>query len=142
MAELADALDSKSSGKPCGFESHHRYQNKKCSKSYIFFEKIKRWDSKRNVPSLGWFKARLNAGKNSPVDYFCDARASGPTIGTRIKNVAKATFFLKEIQRWDSKRNVPSLGWFKARLNAGKNSPVDYFCDASASGPTIGTKLA
>ena len=26
MAELADAPDSKSGGKPCGFESHHRYQ--------------------------------------------------------------------------------------------------------------------
>ena len=36
----------------------------------IFFMYIKRWDSKRNVPSSGWFKARLNAGKNSPVDYF------------------------------------------------------------------------
>ena len=84
MAELADALDSKSSGKPCGFESHHRYQDKNVTKVTFFLE-IKRWDSKRNVPSLGWFKASLNAGKNSPVDYFCDASASGPTIGTRIK---------------------------------------------------------
>ena len=36
-------------------------------------------------------KARLNAGKNSPVDYFCDASASGPTIGTNIKNIENAT---------------------------------------------------
>ena len=28
VAELADAHDSKSCGKPCGFESHHRHQNK------------------------------------------------------------------------------------------------------------------
>ena len=28
----------------------------------------------------------------------------------------------------------------KARLNEGENSPEDYFCDASASGPTTGTK--
>ena len=28
MAELADAHDSKSCGKPCGFESHHRYHKK------------------------------------------------------------------------------------------------------------------
>ena len=28
VAELADAPDSKSGGKPCGFESHHRYQYK------------------------------------------------------------------------------------------------------------------
>ena len=27
VAELVDALDSKSSGKPCGFESHHQYQD-------------------------------------------------------------------------------------------------------------------
>ena len=54
------------------------------------------------------------------------------------EKIAKAIFFMY-IKRWDSKRNVPSLGWFKARLNAGKNSPVDYFCDASASGPTIST---
>ena len=32
VAELADALDSKSSGKPCGFESHHQHQ-----KILIFF---------------------------------------------------------------------------------------------------------
>ena len=59
-------------------------------------------------------------------------------VGT-IKKIAKAIFFMY-IKRWDSKRNVPSSGWFKARLNAGKNSPVDYFCDASASGPTISTR--
>ena len=65
---------------------------------------------------------------------------SSPTIGTRIKSGWRATF-LYERKRWGSKRNVPSLGWFKARLNAGKNSPVDYFCDARASGPTIGTRI-
>ena len=27
MSELADELDSKSSGKPCGFEPHYRYSN-------------------------------------------------------------------------------------------------------------------
>ena len=39
VAELADALDSKSSGKPCGFESHHRYQNRNELKlwNFLFF---------------------------------------------------------------------------------------------------------
>ena len=59
-------------------------------------------------------------------------------VGTRKKN--SESYFFMYIKRWDSKRNVPSSGWFKARLNAGKNSPVDYFCDASASGPTISTR--
>ena len=27
MSELADELDSKSSGKPCGFEPHYRHSN-------------------------------------------------------------------------------------------------------------------
>ena len=38
VAELADALDSKSSGKPCGFESHHQHQKKQskdCFNHYI-----------------------------------------------------------------------------------------------------------
>ena len=59
---------------------------RKNSESY-FFMYIKQWDSKRNVPSSGWFKARLNAGKNSPVDYFCDASVSGPTISTNDVSV-------------------------------------------------------
>ena len=37
MAELADALDSKSSGKPCGFESDHRYQTKNSQLHWEFF---------------------------------------------------------------------------------------------------------
>ena len=36
VAELADAHDSKSCGKPCGFESHHRYQREK-KKIFISF---------------------------------------------------------------------------------------------------------
>ena len=45
MAELADAPDSKSGGKPCGFESHHRYQWCICS------NKLDDMKSIRN----GWF---------------------------------------------------------------------------------------
>ena len=101
VAELADAHDSKSCGKPCGFESHHRDQNKSGWKATFLYER-KRWGSKRNMPSLGWFKARLNAGKNSPVDYFCDARASGPTIGTRIKVTLekKSIIFWKKLKKF------------------------------------------
>ena len=36
MAELVDALDSKSSGKPCGFESHHRYQGQFIATAFFF----------------------------------------------------------------------------------------------------------
>ena len=37
MAELADAPDSKSGGKPCGFESHHQHQTKNGIVRYHFF---------------------------------------------------------------------------------------------------------
>ena len=76
MAELADALDSKSSGKPCGFESHHRYHNN-LNNQKVGLEKER--------AKFRLVKARLNAGKNSPVNYFCDASASGPAIGTLNK---------------------------------------------------------
>ena len=36
VAELVDALDSKSSGKPCGFESHFGHQNKNVAKATFF----------------------------------------------------------------------------------------------------------
>ncbi len=38
VAELADALDSKSSGKPCGFESHHRYQGQFIATAFFFYQ--------------------------------------------------------------------------------------------------------
>ena len=37
MAELADAHDSKSCGKPCGFESHFGHQNKNVAKATFFY---------------------------------------------------------------------------------------------------------
>ncbi|MGN1270882.1 MAG: hypothetical protein ACI4UX_02720, partial [Clostridia bacterium] len=79
----------------------------KCNLRVAFLYKVERWDSKRNVPSLGWFKASLDAGKNSPVDYFCDASASGPTIGTRVKCNLRVAFLYKA-ERWDSKRRLNS----------------------------------
>ena len=48
VAELVDALDSKSSGKPYGFESHQWYQNEqKTSKVLCFFIYIKLQDGTR-----------------------------------------------------------------------------------------------
>ena len=63
MAELADAPDSKSGGKPCGFESHHRYQK------IVVFEKYS------NTIFYNNFQVGLDKGglENSPVDYFPDA---------------------------------------------------------------------
>ena len=44
-------------------------------------------------------KARLNEGKNSPVDYFCDASASGPTTGTKIKKLGYLNYYIwKKLQ--------------------------------------------
>ena len=37
MAELADAHDSKSCGKPCGFESHFGHQNKNVANATFFY---------------------------------------------------------------------------------------------------------
>ena len=37
MAELADAHDSKSCGKPCGFESHFGHQNKNVAIATFFY---------------------------------------------------------------------------------------------------------
>ena len=124
VAELADAHDSKSCGKPCGFESHHRDQNKSGWKATFLYER-KRWGSKRNVPSLGWFKARLNAGKNSPVDYFCDARASGPTIGTRIKVAEKPLFCMKE--KGGARKNKKINNFLKKIKKISKNYWFFYF---------------
>ena len=63
MAELADAPDSKSGGKPCGFESHHRYQK------IVVFEKYSNTIFLYQILN-GTRKGGL---ENSPVDYFPDA---------------------------------------------------------------------
>jgi hypothetical protein len=63
---------------------------------------------------------------------------SSPTIGTRGK-CSKATFFLS-IKKVGLEKERAEFRLVKARLNEGKKSPVDSFCDASASGPTIGTR--
>ena len=62
MAELADAHDSKSCGKPCGFESHFGHQRSDTSKCIAFFINRDEWNSKRSLPNLEPIAIGLDAG--------------------------------------------------------------------------------
>ena len=57
------------------------------------------------------------------------------------KNVTSVTFFaFIHLKGGARKGTCQASSWSGASRSEGKNSPVDYFCDAGASGPTIGTK--
>ena len=73
MAELADAHDSKSCGKPCGFESHFGHQNKNVAIATFFYFNYDCGTRKGGCRVSRWSGACRNEGKNNPVDYFSDA---------------------------------------------------------------------
>ena len=76
MAELADAHDSKSCGKPCGFESHHRHQ-KKHSESYAF-KILKSGTRKGAYRSFRQVKACMKRGKNVQWTFLRRGRQGVP----------------------------------------------------------------
>ena len=96
MAELADAHDSKSCGKPCGFESHFGHHKiKKYRQSLCFyFSDFKEWGSKRRGQVVGRIRPTHNVDKKCPVDIFYDAACRVPLWGFR--NTVKMPKTLKK----------------------------------------------
>ena len=84
VAELVDALDSKSSGKPYGFESHQWYQNKICtSKRCVFLfciwcrtrkmalNQLSRWTVDSHAgESHQWYQNKICTSKRC-IFLFC-----------------------------------------------------------------------
>ena len=60
---------------------------------------------------------------------------SSPTLGTRKKNVAIATFFYFNYDCGTRKGGCRVSRWSGACRNEGKNNPVDYFSDAGCIVP-------
>ena len=50
---------------------------------FFSFQILNGGTRKGTCQASSWSGASRSEGKNSPVDYFCDAGASGPTLGTR-----------------------------------------------------------
>ena len=67
---------------------------------------------------------------------------SSPTLGTIDKKAQKICVFLFSIFNSGTRKGTcQASSWSGASRSEGKNSPVDYFCDAGASCPTLGTKI-
>ena len=83
VAELADAHDSKSCGKPCGFESHFGHQNKKVqTKSVLFCFQFQRVGLEKEWSSCGEVKAAPQRRQKMSSGHFLRRGLSSPTLGT------------------------------------------------------------
>ena len=56
---------------------------------FFYFQFLNGGTRKGTCQASSWSGASRSEGKNSPVDYFCDAGASGPTLG--IINISVLT---------------------------------------------------
>ena len=74
MAELADALDLGSNGRPCGFESHHRHQIETPSVRVVFLFCYAKRSKIRNVPLPRPCGATGNGARKLHAHFVCGMR--------------------------------------------------------------------
>ena len=120
MAELVDALDSKSSGQPCGFESHQWYQINKIVAKLRFYLFYNRGLEKEDKKSVRWtlFPTRLgefhqwypiNKKSRHLADFFCKVPAFCLRLKHNLNNILLSVYYYIL-----SRKSIQSNGCFLA----------------------------